>query len=76
VTIRKELLISNEKYTQRDIIEKLSVIKLQKIGSHMKKLQPTDNKSITKGQKEYLFDFNNKLVLNEEREFSSGYYDI
>jgi len=32
--------------------------------------------TIQKSKKEMLIDFKSKLVLNVEREFSSGFYDI
>lgn len=54
----------------------MSQIEIQKIGGYLKVPEPVDQKLITKKEKEYLFDFNNKLILNEEREFSSGFYDI
>jgi hypothetical protein len=72
----KYLMVSEEKYRQRDVLEKLSEIEVMKIGSHLKSIDTYDQ-SINKGNNdELLIDFWNKLIESTETEFSSGFYDI
>jgi hypothetical protein len=75
------LFISEEKLRIREILEKMNVIELKKIGSHLKLADVYDIKTSSSKPKnpesnELLIDFSTKLVINEEREFSSGFYDI
>ena len=72
----KKLIISEEKYRTRTVLEQLSVIELQKIGSHLKTIEADEDKPHSSKDDELLVDFSSKLILNEEREFSSGFYDI
>ena len=69
-------MTSEDKFRQRDILEKLSHIELQKIGSHIKSIEEFDIKTNKNKREEYLIDFENNLIVSQEKKFLSGVYDI
>ena len=75
------MIISEEKYKQREVLDKLNGIEVMKIGGVLDMtteldLNSTSEKVIKPQKQELLIDFIDKLVVNQEREFSSGLYDI
>lgn len=76
-----KLIVSEEKYRQRDVLERLNEIEIQKIGGWLRQneaynLEVGSAKAVKAEKEELLIDFGNKIVLSDEREFSSGSYDI
>lgn len=76
-----KLIVSEEKFRQREILDQLNKIEIQKIGGIIKENESFEVKSTTvkplpSYSTEMLIDFSSKLVINQEREFSSGLYDI
>ena len=70
------LAVSEDKFRQRDVLEKMSEIELKKIGSHLKSIEEFDIKTNKNKSEEYLIDFENNLIVNQEKKFLSGVYDI